>query len=189
GRLSEAETAYRNVLAHASEHWPAVGNLGWMLVQLGRMEEGLALCRRAVTEADPPIQARQNLVRVLLEYGEIDEAMAVLEQAIERWPNVAYLSVLIGTAWQQMGEFGEARDWLQRASVLDETLLEARVGLAEIEADVDNHEGAVEILDAVLESEPRRVDALLAKARSLLSLGDVDAAVAIHRAAVECYPQ
>jgi tetratricopeptide (TPR) repeat protein len=41
----------------------------------------------------------------------------------------------------------------------------------------------------VLAAEPARVDALLAKARSRLALGDVDGAVADHRAAIALHPQ
>jgi len=189
GRLREAEEAYRRALAAAPDHWPALSNLGWMLVQTGRMEEGQELCRRAAEHRSSDAVPAQNLARMLLEVGRLDEAMAVLEQAIERVPNAPLLSLLIGMGWDEMGEVMEARNWIGRALRLDESLLEARVRLAGLEADVDNDQSALEIYEAVLAIEPGRADALTGKARSLLSLGDVEGAVATHRAAIERYPE
>jgi tetratricopeptide (TPR) repeat protein len=188
-RIHDAEIAYRRVLAAAPDHWGALANFGLMLVQSGRMEEGLALCRAAAAlPADNALPA-QNLGYVLLEYGRIDEAMQVLEQALERTPNAPFLSLLVGRAWDELGEVAEARNWLWRAVQLDESLLEARVRIADLEADLDNHEAALEILESVLTSDPARVDALVGKARARLSLGDVEGSVADHREAIRLHPE
>jgi len=189
GRIRDAEGAYRRVLASVPDHAAALSNLGWMLVHAGRMEEGLELCRRAAGQPVADTQSQQRLSEVLLEYGRLDEAMALLEQALERAPNAPKLSLLIGMAWDELGEIVEARNWLGRALQLDETLLEARVRIAGLEADLDNHQAALEILDAVLAIEPGRLDALVAKAKSRLSLGDVDGAVADHREAIRRSPE
>ncbi len=65
--IVKAEEAYRQVLAGPPPHGHAMSNLGWMLVQLGRMEEGLALCRSAAAlPADGSSNlTAQNLFRVL----------------------------------------------------------------------------------------------------------------------------
>jgi tetratricopeptide (TPR) repeat protein len=187
-RVEEAETAYRQVLAATPDHAAALANFGWMLVERGRMEEGLELCRRAAARSDDVLPL-QNLVRALLEYGQLDEAMAVLDRALKRFPNAPHLSLLLGIAWDELGDIVEARNWLERALALDETLLEARVRIAELEADLDNHEAAIEMLDGVLQKQPTLVQALLAKARSRLSLGDVEGAVVDHREAIRRYPE
>jgi tetratricopeptide (TPR) repeat protein len=188
-RIQEAETAYRQLLASAPDHGAALANLGWMLVESGRMEEGLELCRRAAAQSPDDILPQRNLARALIEYGQIDEAMQILEPAVERFPNAPDLSLLIGIAWDELGEIVEANNWLQRALELDENLLEARVRIAGLEADVDNHEAAIEILEDVLKKTPTHVPAILAKARSRLSLGDVEGAVADHREAIRLYPE
>ena len=189
GRLRQAEEAYRRALAMAPDHWPALSNLGWMLIQTGRMEEGQELCRRAAALASGDALPAQNLARSLLEYGRLDEAMAVLEQAIERTPNAPILSLLIGMAWDELGEVAEARSWLGRAQQLDETLLEARVRMAGVEADLENDQAALDIYESVLAIDAKRTDALTGKAKVQLSLGDVEGAVATHRAAIDLYPE
>jgi len=189
GRIHEAESAYRQVLAAAPSHPGALTNLGWMLVRHGRLEEGLALCRQAAAQPDADVLPAQNLARGLLEFGRLDEAMAVLEQAVMQAPNVPQLSLLIGMAWDELGEVAEARNWLGRALQLDEGLLEARVRIAGLEADLDNDQAALEIYESVLALEPGRADALAGKAKAQLSLGDVEGAVATHRAAIELHPE
>ena len=178
--------------AATPDHWPALSNLGWMLVQ-SRTDRGGAgkLCRRAAALASDDALPAQNLARALLEYGPARRgAMAVLEQAlIERTPNAPLLSLLIGTAWDELGEVAEARDWLGRALQLDETLIEARVRLGGIEADLDNEQAALEIYESVLATDPKCAGALTGKAKAQLSLGDVDGAVATHRAAIQLYPE
>jgi tetratricopeptide (TPR) repeat protein len=189
GRLQDAEAAYRRVLAASPDHWPALANFGWLLVQTGRMEEGMALCRQAVVQRPGDVLPLQNLGRVLLEFGQLDEAMAVFEQALDRAPDAAALNLLIGVAWDELGDLFEARRWLDRAFQLDTTLFEARVQSAHLEADLDNHQAAIEILDTVLASAPMRADARVARAKSLLALGDVDGAVGEHRAAIRLHPE
>jgi tetratricopeptide (TPR) repeat protein len=189
GRIQDAEAAYRRVLAAVPDHGAALSNFGLMLAQAGRMEEGLEFSRRAASQASADVPSMQKLSEVLLEYGRLDEAMELLERALERAPNLPRLSLLIGMAWDELGEIGEARNWLGRAQQLDDTLLEARVRIAVLEAGIDNHQAALDILDAVLAIEPGRIDALVAKAKSRLSLGDVDGAVADHREAIRRSPE
>ena len=187
-RPKEAEPAYRKALDAAPNQWSALANLGWMLVQSGRMEEGLALCRQAAAQSGKEILPLQNLGRVLLEYGRLDGAMDALGEALERAPNVPMISLLIGIAWDELGEVAEARNWLERALRLDETLLDARIRLAGLEADLDNFQTAIEMLETVLAEDPDRVEAIVAKAKAKLSLGDVDGAVADHREAIRLVP-
>jgi tetratricopeptide (TPR) repeat protein len=192
GALHAAQTAYRDVLAQAAptspERGAALTNLGWMLVQTGHMDEGLALCQQAAALPSDYALSLQNLGRVLLEYGRLDEAMAALEQALNRAPNVPMLSLLIGRAWDELGDADEARHWLGRALQLDDNLHEARVALASLEADHDSFDAALTLLEQVLTAAPERVDALQVKARVRLQLGDVDGAVADHRAAIALQP-
>ena len=188
-RIVEAESTYRDLLASEPNHAAALSNLGLMLIENGRMEEGLDFCRRGATQGGAHPLTMQNFARGLLEFGRVDDALEVLERALHLDPNSAAVSMLIGVAWSDMGEIAEARNWLERALQLDSELREARVRVAMLEAESDNHQLAVEMLDTVLAAEPTRVDALLAKARSRLALGDVDGAVADHRAAIMLHPK
>ena len=188
-RFVEAESTYRELLASAPNHANALSNLGLMLIENGRMEEGLDFCSRGAAQGGVDPLPMQNLARGLLQFGRVDDALEMLERALHLDPNSAVASMLVGAAWSESGEIAEARNWLGRALQLDAELNEAKVRTAELEAELDNHQLAVEMLDAVLAAEPTRVDALLAKARSRLALGDVDGAIVDHRAAIELHPK
>jgi len=188
-RVVEAESTYRDLLASEPKHANALSNLGLMLIENGRMEEGLDFCSRGAAQGGVDPLPMQNLARGLLLFGRVDDALEMLERALHLDPNSAVASMLVGVAWGESGDIAEARNWLGRALQLDAELNEAKVRAAELEAEQDNHQLAVEMLDAVIAAEPTRVDALLAKARSRLALGDVDGAVVDHRAAIALNPK
>lgn len=187
-RVREAEGLYRRVLALSPGHSAASSNLGWMLVQQGRMDEGLALCRQASAERldDPEIQ--ENLVRALLEFGRIEDAMSALEKAIETWPKSARLSMLLGSAWNELGDPGEAIAWLNRAWQLAPALPEPRIRLAGVLIDLDQLEPAAAVLEEVIRDHPRHAEAYLARGRCKLAAGDAQGALADHRSAAEISP-
>jgi tetratricopeptide (TPR) repeat protein len=188
-QFQRAEVVYRQILDIQPNHAGALTNLGWMLVQNGFLEEGLRFCRQAAQQPANDILALQNLARALVEFGHFDEAMKILEQALHRSPNVPGLSLLIGIVWSELGELMEARNWLERSLQLDDKLLEARVRIAGLEAECDNHQVALDMLDDILASDPIRVDAIAARAKSKLALGDTDGAIEAHRAAIALSPQ
>lgn len=189
GQIAAAEVAYLDILETAPEDWRVLTNLGLILVQAGRMDEGLSHCRRAAEASTHSVLPIENLGRVLLDYGQIDEAMDRLEDAIERAPNSASLSLAIGIAWAEQGEYGDARDWFERVIFLDPSLLEAKVRIAALECEMDNPLEALEILNSVLEIEAGRADALLGRSRAHLLLGNVAEAIADSRAAIDLHPE
>jgi predicted O-linked N-acetylglucosamine transferase (SPINDLY family) len=68
GRLAEAEKALRDALRLDSRHVTALSNLGMVLIEAHREDEGLALLRRAV-EIDPRHAGAQNNLGAALVYG------------------------------------------------------------------------------------------------------------------------
>ncbi|HEX4332719.1 MAG TPA: sulfotransferase [Usitatibacter sp.] len=187
-RLDEAERAYRAVLVATPAHPIALGNLGWMLVQAGRMKEGLELCRSAAAQSPGALGPQENLARALLVNGRTDEAMGALEAALKLAPDAAVLNLLAGIAWHGLGDVREARKWFERARQIDPALVEAQVRLANLESESDNQEAALEILNAALARHPLHTEVLVARAKARLAVGDVEGAIADHRAAIELRP-
>jgi predicted O-linked N-acetylglucosamine transferase (SPINDLY family) len=68
GRLAEAERALREALRLDARHVTALSNLGMILIEAHREEEGLALLRQAV-EIDPRHAAAQNNLGAALVHG------------------------------------------------------------------------------------------------------------------------
>src|SRR5438309_1885598 len=84
GRLAAAETAYRDLIAADPRHAGAHHHLGVLLVQAGRMEEGLNLLKSALEmEPGEPLYYF-SLAKGLLAAGRPAEAGAFLRQAGHR---------------------------------------------------------------------------------------------------------
>jgi predicted O-linked N-acetylglucosamine transferase (SPINDLY family) len=86
GDLVRAEQLYRLVLKRWPAHAPALSNLGMVLFEAQRREEGYALLKQAVA-ADPELAgARCNLGIVLAQGGMLDAAKLHLETALKLDP-------------------------------------------------------------------------------------------------------
>lgn len=100
GDLVRAEQLYRLVLERWPGHAPALSNLGMVLFEAQRREEGYALLNQAVA-ADPELSgAHCNLGIVLAQGGMFDAAKRHLEKALELDPQDQYHANLL-TLWQQ----------------------------------------------------------------------------------------
>ena len=82
GRLAEAETLYRHILARAPDHGDALHFLGVLIQQTGPLEEALRLLERAVALQPTAPEAVTSLGNVLLALGRDDEAVAAYRRAL-----------------------------------------------------------------------------------------------------------
>jgi predicted O-linked N-acetylglucosamine transferase (SPINDLY family) len=100
GDLVRAEQLYRLVLERWPGHAPALSNLGMVLFEAQRREEGYALLTQAVA-ADPELAgAHCNLGIVLAQGGALDAARQHFETALELDPqDEAYANLV--PVWQQ----------------------------------------------------------------------------------------
>ncbi|HEX4104790.1 MAG TPA: tetratricopeptide repeat protein [Rhizomicrobium sp.] len=88
GQLAAAEDAYRMILAMEPGHAGANHNLGVILVQTGRVGDGLAHLERAVKSDDRTEQYFLSYARGLLAAGRPDDALAVLAHdagLLDKW--------------------------------------------------------------------------------------------------------
>jgi protein O-GlcNAc transferase len=130
GRLNDAEAALRAALRLNPGHVPSLTNLGMVLVESRREDEGLAILRRAV-EIDPRHAGAQNNLGVALVLG--NNPAAAIEhflQALEADPGLAQAHAnLFGPlmdvcAWTQLERLtaqlveraarSPAGDWVER---------------------------------------------------------------------------
>jgi predicted O-linked N-acetylglucosamine transferase (SPINDLY family) len=115
GRLAEAETIYRQVLATAPEYAEALHLLGILAGQVGKPEAGVELIRAAIRAAEgqrvaPAGQARfcSNLGNLLLSLGRMDEAVESYRQAVRLDPAFAEGWVNLSIALRTTGNIPEA---------------------------------------------------------------------------------
>jgi tetratricopeptide (TPR) repeat protein len=114
GRLAEAESAYRRVLAAQPTNAPALHMLGVLSFQL-RRPEAESLIRRALELQPNYPSAWNNLGHALESQGQIAAAVECYENAVRLRPNYPEALYNIGHVFHEQGKLDEAIDYYQRA--------------------------------------------------------------------------
>jgi protein O-GlcNAc transferase len=119
GRLAEAETLYREVLAQDPNHLEALHLLGILAGQAGRPEQALQLIGRAV-EIDPGnAEAQGNLGATLRTLGRVEEAIAAFREVVRLQPGSAEARGRLGEVCLGAKRFEEAIEAFGEAIRLD----------------------------------------------------------------------
>jgi predicted O-linked N-acetylglucosamine transferase (SPINDLY family) len=163
GRLAEAETAYRAVLARAPEHAHALNYLGTLLAASGRPKEGLDLLRRSVKRAAAVPELHLNLADALANAGQLEAAEGPLRKALQLRRTPEALAKL-GTVLLRQGKARLATHQLEQALKLDPALVQARQNLGILRAQLGNMTEAAALLRGAVALAPSFVDALNALA-------------------------
>jgi tetratricopeptide (TPR) repeat protein len=108
--------------------------LGWSLSHLGRTEEAIAECKKAIA-IDPDFGNPYNDIGVyLIDLGRPDEAITWLEKAIaaKRYCCYQFPHFNLGRILLKKGNAAEAKRLFERALEFDPNYLPAKMGLEEI---------------------------------------------------------
>jgi tetratricopeptide (TPR) repeat protein len=109
--------------------------------------------------------------------NKLDDAVQALRSAIDVRPDWAEAHFLLGTALRLTGQRSAARTELARALEIDASLVEARRVLAEVHADLGEHEYAVEEGRRYLQQKPNSHEMRVRVAQSLVLLNRFDEAL------------
>lgn len=132
GRLPEAETLYRQVLAHDRQNANAYHLLGVLAQQSGRHDEAVALIHQAL-ELMPKNQAiLNNLANALSSQGRLDGAIKCYREAIVHKPDYFEGHLNLGNTLLECGQIKEAFEVMQRAITLNPNSAEAYNSLGQI---------------------------------------------------------
>jgi predicted TPR repeat methyltransferase len=115
GRLAEAETIYRHVLAAVPERVEACHFLGVLLHQKGKSMEAAALIRRAIEASPDYLDAHNNLGNVYFETGEMELAIDRYRKVIELAPAFADAHNNLAIALKEQALLDEALGHARRA--------------------------------------------------------------------------
>jgi tetratricopeptide (TPR) repeat protein len=108
GDLAEAARLYDEVLAIEPRHWLAMTNRATLLMQSGRLEEGIVAIRASLAIAPSQPTALDNLGVALGVLGRLDEAIAALREAVALKADFALAWIHLGGALHQAGRPEEA---------------------------------------------------------------------------------
>jgi tetratricopeptide (TPR) repeat protein len=184
GDVQGALAAVDKALAIDPNHEAARLRKAEVVLEIGYREqkpENIAEGRKLVDEvlAKAPTNASALFVKSKIDMADnkLDDAVQALRSAIDVKPDWAEAHFLLGTALRLTGQRSAARTELARALEIDASLLEARRVLAEVHADLGEHEYAVEEGRRYLEKKPEAYDMRVRVAQSLVFLNRFDEAL------------
>jgi predicted O-linked N-acetylglucosamine transferase (SPINDLY family) len=176
GRASEAEALCLRASATDPSHFGAWLNLGLSLEIQQRLGDAIAAFDRALALAPGAAAARRALARCHILAGTPERGLQLLRPIIAGGDPQADL--LRSEAWVACGQFGEARELLQRlvdlpACEIDALLLQAELALRERRSDV-----AHSLIQKVLARDADNRRATMGVASLQLSRSDVESSLA-----------
>jgi tetratricopeptide (TPR) repeat protein len=104
----DSETLWRDTLAKNPRCWLAASNLGYELMEQGRLPEAKERCEQALQIKPDNCRAHDNLGAVLIKLGRLQEAMGQCNQALQIDPQDAEAHYDLGMALVQLGRLPEA---------------------------------------------------------------------------------
>lgn len=205
GRPAEAAALYRRLLAACPGHAAARHNLGVLLFQTGRVEEGLAELAAALASDSGPEAHWLTLIEALGGCGRIEEALALLRRGLARGLKGPALEGVVtrlrGTvatlgnalyaaavAHQQAERLDEAEALYRRLLDLDPCNPGCHHHLGLIAHKRDRSDEAASAIRRALALEPADADALNNLGIMFYSLGRAEEAAACYRKALTLKP-
>ncbi len=161
---------------------------GDLLLQQGRIEEGIARYREFVRTDPADSAGYQKLGTALMQAGRFDEAEPALRRAIERQPNSPDVYNSLGAALMQAGRTEDAVASFHRAIELQPNapLPHANLGLALMRT--GRSQEAVVSLRRAVELQPDRSEAYNNLGQALMETERFEEAVAWLQRAVQLQP-
>jgi predicted O-linked N-acetylglucosamine transferase (SPINDLY family) len=188
GRLGEAETLYRRLLAVHADHVDACFNLATALKQQGRLDEAAAAYRQVADAKPDHAEAHYNLGNTLMGLRRHDEAIAAYRRAIGVKPDLVQAYSNLGVALRMQGELEEAAAAYRRAIAIKPDYAEACSNLGNVLKDQG-------LLDEAAAAYRQALGIRADNADVLFNLGNVldeqkqwDEAASVYRRAIALRP-
>jgi len=187
GRLAEAETIYRHVLAQKPDSIDALHGLGQVALEC-RHREALGIMRQVAAARPDSPDVLADLANALQQAGDYQEATRYLQRAISLRPNFPQALVNLGNAYLALGQHASAIGALRQAIDLQPGLAEAYYNLGTALGTVGQVDEAIAAYQQAIAWKPS-----LAQAHSnlgnLLQLKNLDEqALLCYQRALACQP-
>ncbi len=131
GRLAEAESVLRGVLAEAANHPPALHLMGIVAFRTNRIDEAVRLMERSLAVAPMEAVYYRNICEVYRVLGRLDEALVAGRRAASLAPNDLHCYHNLGVLHYHRLELDEAIASGERALALGPEFAGGHFGIAE----------------------------------------------------------
>ncbi len=188
GRLAEAESSYRQVLAVMPHHADSLHLLGLIAQQEGRVDAAVALIRRAIAINGTAAPFHCTLGNALLEKQQVGDALACFRQAISLDPRLVEAQVNLGCALSEAGQLDDAIRHFRMALAVKPDLALVHNNLGDALRRQNRLDDAVASCRKALQLDPAYPEAHMNLGSALMLLERLDDAVACFRGALELRP-
>ena len=133
GDLEEAENLYKRSIGHYPTA-EAYTFLGWTYSFMGRLDEAIEECRRAI-KVDPDFGNPYNDIGVyLIEKGQFDDAIPWFQQAMEakRYESPAFPHLNLGRVYERKLQWDKAIECYKEALTLSPNYVLAKRALGRV---------------------------------------------------------
>src|SRR4030095_14422821 len=169
---TDIETLWRTTLAKNPECWMGHTNLGLVLLQQGKIDDGIAHYRSALQMQPDSWDAEYNLGTALLRRGQVDEAIQHCERAVVMRPTDPDAQVSLGDALLRKGRIDDAIDHYQKAMMARPDHFLSRYGLCQALLEKGELDGASQVCRSALVLWPLDPDCHTALAIALEEKGE-----------------
>jgi len=186
---TDIERLWRTTLARNPECWMAETNLGLVLLQQGKIDDGIAHYRSALQMQPDSWDAEYNLGTALLGKGQVDEAIQHCERAVGMRPTDPDAQVSLGDALRQKGRIDDAIAHYQKAMMARPDHFLARYGLGHALLEKGELDSAIQVCRSALVLRPSDADCHTTLAIALEEKGEPVEALQHYEKALELAPR
>ncbi|MGO8755850.1 MAG: tetratricopeptide repeat protein [Gallionellaceae bacterium] len=188
GRVSQAESIYRQILQNNPDHADALHLLGVLCHQTGNNELAVGSINRAITVDPANPFFYDNLGTVYQALSRLDEAVTSYRKALALDPNFAGAHFNLGNVLQRQGQLDKAVASYQMALALRPDYVDAYISLGNTFKDLGKPEEAIVCYQKSLAFNPNYAEAHFNLGNILCSLEQLVDAAASYRRALEIKP-
>jgi len=189
GRLQQAESIYRQILAVRPNHAEALNLLGAISGQLGRPDQAIDLIRRAIAAApDNPVY-HFHLGTRLQSQGRLDEATLCYQRAVALKPDYPEAHLNLGNVWRAKGQLDPAIACYQRALEIKPDYADAHNNLGNAWKDKGQLDQAIASYQRAIVLQSESAEAHTNLGSAWYDLGQLDKAIECYQRALELDPQ
>ncbi len=171
GRMAEAESAYRDVLASRPDQFEALALLATLCRERGDLAEALRLFAAAMRADRGSAEAASNHGLVLNEFNRPAEALASLDRALILKPDFTPALYNRGNALLALDRFDEALRSYDLALARDPSHVDAHYNRGNALRELRRHDESLAAYCQALALAPARADIHVNEALTLLRMG------------------
>ncbi len=154
GRISEAETIYRQVLHAEPDNFDALHLLGVIELQRGRAQDAVDLISQSLAGQPQNFHALNHLGEAFRALGFLDEARTCFERAFALNAEYAPAYNNLGNVYQASGRLDVAVSWYQKALEVNPNYAEAHTNLGNAAQESGHWDDAIARYNRALKLRP-----------------------------------